>query len=158
MGMSEPRIVTPDDPAVAPLLAGLDEEYRALYGAAVDGELEVYDGAEFAPPLGAFLVVESDGATVAGGALRRLADGIGEVKRMWTAPDHRGRGHGRRVLGELEHLGRRYGYRALRLQTGDAQTAAIALYRSAGYRPIERYGRYRDEPRCLCFEKTLAMA
>jgi ribosomal protein S18 acetylase RimI-like enzyme len=156
MGMSEPRIVTPDDPAVAPLLAGLDEEYRALYGAAVDGELEVYDGAKFAPPLGAFLVVESDGATVAGGALRRLADGIGEVKRMWTAPDHRGRGHGRRVLGELEHLGRRYGYRALRLQTGDAQTAAIALYRSAGYRPIERYGRYRDEPRCLCFEKALA--
>jgi hypothetical protein len=50
----------------------------------------------------------------------------------------------------------RYGYRALRLQTGDLQTAPIALYRSAGYRPIASYGRYRDEPRCLCFEKVLA--
>jgi ribosomal protein S18 acetylase RimI-like enzyme len=156
--MTEPRIVTPDDPAVAPLFAGLDEEYRALYGAAVEGELDMYDASAYTPPVGAFLVVESDGATVAGGALRRLADGVGEIKRMWTAPAHRGRGHARRVLGELEHLGRRYGYRALRLQTGDAQTAAIALYRSAGYRPIERYGRYRDEPRCLCFEKTLATA
>jgi hypothetical protein len=33
---------------------------------------------------------------------------------------------------------------------------ATALYRSSGYGPIERYGRYRDEPRCLCFEKVLA--
>jgi ribosomal protein S18 acetylase RimI-like enzyme len=154
--MSEPRVVTPDDPSIAPLLAGLDAEYRALYGAAVEGELEQYAHAEFQPPAGAFLVVESDGNTIAGGALRRLADGIGEIKRMWTAPAHRGRGHARRVLGELEDLGWRYGYRALRLQTGDLQTAAIALYHSAGYRPIERYGRYRDEPRCLCFEKTLS--
>jgi ribosomal protein S18 acetylase RimI-like enzyme len=156
--MTQPRMVTVDDPAVAPLLAGLNEEYRALYGAAVDGELERHDAAELAPPAGAFLVVESDGATVAGGALRRLAEGVGEIKRMWTAPAHRGRGHARRVLGELEYVGRRYGYGALRLQTGDAQTAAIALYRSAGYRPIERYGRYRDEPRCLCFEKALHRA
>jgi hypothetical protein len=35
-------------------------------------------------------------------------------------------------------------------------SAAISLYRSSGYRPIERYGRYRDERRCMCFEKTLA--
>jgi ribosomal protein S18 acetylase RimI-like enzyme len=154
--MTASRMVTHDDPAVAPVLAGLDDEYRALYGAAVEGELELYDASEFAPPLGAFLVVESGGATVAGGALRRLADGIGEVKRMWTAPSHRGRGHARRVLADLEAIGARYGYRALRLQTGDLQTAAISLYHSSGYRPIARYGRYRDEPRCLCFEKVLA--
>ena len=71
-------------------------------------------------------------------------------------PSHRGHGHARRVLADLEAIGARYGYRALRLQTGDLQTAAIALYHSSGYRPIERYGRYRDEPRCLCFEKSLA--
>jgi ribosomal protein S18 acetylase RimI-like enzyme len=154
--MTESRMVAHDDPAVAPVLAGLDEEYRALYGATVEGELELYDASEFAPPLGAFLVLEASGETVAGGALRRLADGIGEIKRMWTAPAHRGRGHARRILGDLEAVASRYGYRALRLQTGDLQTAAIALYSSAGYRPIARYGRYRDEPRCLCFEKALA--
>jgi ribosomal protein S18 acetylase RimI-like enzyme len=154
--MTASRMVAYDDPAVAPVLAGLDEEYRALYGAAVEGELELYNASEFAPPLGAFLIVESGGATVAGGALRRLADGVGEIKRMWTAPAHRGRGHARRVLGDLEAVAARYGYRALRLQTGDLQAAAVALYHSAGYRSIARYGRYRDEPRCLCFEKLLA--
>ena len=148
-------MVSHDDPAVAPLLAGLEQEYRSLYGEVVDGEIELYDATEFAPPMGAFLVVEAGSETVAGGALRRLADGIGEIKRMWTAPSHRGHGHARRVLADLEAIGARYGYRALRLQTGDLQTAAISLYHSAGYRPIERYGRYRDEPRCLCFEKSL---
>jgi ribosomal protein S18 acetylase RimI-like enzyme len=155
MGMTASRMVAHDDPAMAPVLAGLDDEYRALYGAAVEGELELYDASEFAPPLGALLVVESGGATVAGGALRRLADGVGEIKRMWTAPAHRGRGHARRILGDLEAVGSRYGYRALRLQTGNLQAAAVALYQSAGYRPIARYGRYRDDPRCLCFEKVL---
>jgi ribosomal protein S18 acetylase RimI-like enzyme len=154
--MTEPRMVSHDDPAAAPVLAGLEQEYRSLYGDVVDGEIELYDAAEFAPPMGAFLVVEAGRETVAGGALRRLADGIGEIKRMWTAPSHRGRGHARRVLADLEAIGARYGYRALRLQTGDLQTAAISLYHSSGYRPIERYGRYRHEPRCLCFEKVLA--
>jgi putative acetyltransferase len=105
-----------------------------------------------------FLVVGAGGETVAGGALRRLADGIGEIKRMWTSPAHHGGGHASRVLADLEEIAARYGYRALRLQTGDLQTAAIALCRSAGYRPIASYGRYRDEPRCLCFEKVLATA
>jgi putative acetyltransferase len=48
-----------------------------------------------------------------------------------------------------------YDYRALRLETGIHQGAAIGLYRSAGYYEITPYGRYRDDPRCVCFEKVL---
>ena len=49
-----------------------------------------------------------------------------------------------------------YGYGALRLQTGSHQPAALALYRSSGYRAIAPYGRHRDDPRLRCFEKVLA--
>jgi hypothetical protein len=67
--------------------------------------------------------------TVARGALRRWADGVGEIKRMWTAPDHRRRGHGAMQTPAIEH-------------------------RSAGYRRIPVYGRYAADPRCLFFEKA----
>ena len=147
-----------DDPAAAPLIAGLEQEYRELYGAAAAGEMRGFDAIEFAPPEGAFLVLIEDGETVAGGALRRLADGIGEVKRMWTAPAHRGRGYGWRILGALEAAAARAGYAVLRLETGVHQIAAIGLYRTAGYEPIVPYGPYRDDPRVRCFEKALAAA
>jgi ribosomal protein S18 acetylase RimI-like enzyme len=142
------------DPAAAPLLAALAAEY-ARYGVLTQGEFDAYDEAEFAPPAGALLLAVIDGETVAGGALRRLADGVGEIKRMWTAPAHRRRGHSRRILAALEATAAGYGYRTLRLETASGQAGAIALYRSAGYREIADYGRLAGDPRTVSFEKRL---
>jgi GNAT superfamily N-acetyltransferase len=149
------RLVTATHPAAAPLLAGLRQEYQTLYGPDVAAELDAYAPFEFFPPAGVFLILESAGITVAGGALRRLEPGVGEIKRMWTAPDHRGRGHSRRVLGALEHAAVRRGYHTVRLQTGTLQTAAIGLYTSAGYELTAAWGRYADDPRLLSYEKRL---
>ena len=41
------------------------------------------------------------------------------------------------------------------LHTGERQTAAIALYRRSGYRPIEIFAPYDQVPESLCFEKWL---
>jgi GNAT superfamily N-acetyltransferase len=154
--MSDIRHVSADHPAAAPLLAGLRREYFTLYGASVERELDRYAAMEFLPPEGAFLIIEADGVTLAGGALRKLVDGIGEIKRMWTAPTQRGRGYGRRVLAALEDAAVQRGYRSLRLEPGDLQRAAIALYTSAGYREIAPYGPHRGNPRLVCLEKALA--
>jgi GNAT superfamily N-acetyltransferase len=154
--MSDLRLVSPTHPAAAPLLAGLRHEYHRDYGPEVATELDLYSPIEFLPPGGAFLVVEEDGVTVAGGALRRLGDGVGEIKRMWTSPAHRGRGHARRVLGALEQAAVRRGYHTLRLETGNLQLAAIALYTSSGFTEVKPYGRHFGEhPQCVCFEKRL---
>ena len=143
------------DPAVAPLLASLDEEYRRVYGAVLDGEIGAHEAAEFEPPAGTFLIARIGHETIAGGGLRRWGDGIADIKRMWTAPAHRGRGHARRILAALEDAAASLGYRAVRLETGALQTPALALYRSAGYRRIEPYSVYRDDARCRAFEKRL---
>jgi ribosomal protein S18 acetylase RimI-like enzyme len=153
--MTALRLVSPDHPAAAPLLAGLRQHYYTRYGTSVEADLDRYSGMEFFPPAGAFVILEAGGVTLAGGALRRLADGIGEIKRMWTAPAQRGRGYGRRVLAALEDAAVQRGYRSLRLETGDLDGAAIALYASAGYREIAPYGPHRADPRCVCFEKAL---
>ena len=80
-----------------------------------------------------------DGEPVAGGGLRRLEDDVAEIKRMFVEPAARGRGHGRRVLYELEAVAVELGYRRLRLDTAQSMTTAIALYRGAGYRDIPDY-------------------
>jgi len=149
------RLVTPTHPAAAPLMAGLRQEYHALYGSDAAVELAAHSGYEFFPPAGAFVVLESAGVTLAGGALRRFAPGVGEIKRMWTAPRHRRQGHSRRVLGALEAAAARRGYHTVRLQTGILQPAAVSLYESAGYAPTASWGRYVDDPRILSFEKRL---
>jgi len=153
--MARLRLVTPSHPAAAPLLAGLRQEYQTLYGSDGAAELDAYSPYEFLPPAGAFVVLESDGMTLAGGALRRLAPGVGEIKRMWTAPRHRGRGHARRVLRELEDAAVRRGYHTVRLQTGMPQTPAIGLYESAGYERVAAWGRLADDPRLRSYEKRL---
>jgi ribosomal protein S18 acetylase RimI-like enzyme len=143
------------DAAAAPLVEGLMAHYRRNYGAELDTEFASYDDAEFEPPRGALVLLVADGETIAGGALRMLGDGAGEIKRMWTAPAHRRRGHAVTVLAELERIAAERGLRALRLETGDLETAAIRMYRACGYAEIEPYGRMAAHPRCVCFEKRL---
>jgi ribosomal protein S18 acetylase RimI-like enzyme len=94
---------------------------------------------EMAPPAGVFVLVEVDGRPVAGGGVRRLGDGVGEIKRMFVLPEARGRGFGRRLLDALEAAAADLGYRRLRLDTAQSMTTAIAMYRRAGYKEIPDY-------------------
>lgn len=94
---------------------------------------------QMSPPGGAYVVLYEDGVAVAGGGVRHLEPGTGEIKRMYVLPQARSRGLARRVLEELEQLARDLGYARVRLDTGDPQPHARALYESAGYREIGNY-------------------
>jgi ribosomal protein S18 acetylase RimI-like enzyme len=153
--MSTLTLVSPTHPAAAPLLAGLRQEYADVYGPEVASDLDNYSPIEFLPPSGAFLILEQDGMTAAGGALRRISAGVGEIKRMWTHPRFRGRGFARIVLAELERAALRRGYHTVRLETGNLQLAAIGLYASFGYDEIAPYSNYSEDPRNVSFEKRL---
>jgi GNAT superfamily N-acetyltransferase len=129
------RLVTMADPATAPMVAELADEYRRRYGAeAAAREMAGHPDAEFAPPHGGVVLLEEDGAPVAGGAFRRAdTPGAAEFKRVWTAGAHRRRGLGRRVMAELEAAAARAGYARVLLTTGPAQPEAVALYEALGY-------------------------
>ena len=139
------------DPAVVPLLTALGEEYQRRYG--VNHEMTSTRAEEFDPPGGGFLVLQHEGRTVAGGGIRRWSADTCEVKRMWTAPDQRRRGHAMVILRGLEDLARSRGYGRVRLETGPAQPEALALYTRAGYTRIPVYGRY---PLARAFELVLS--
>jgi hypothetical protein len=60
------------------------------------------------------------------------------------------------LLAELEAKAASFGYTVVRLETGNRQPEAIALYESCGYRRIAPYGCHKDDPLSICFEKRVS--
>jgi GNAT superfamily N-acetyltransferase len=147
----ETRRVRLSEAAVAPLLAGLTDEYDARYGENI--EMTRASTEEFDPPGGLFLVLMDGSTTAAGGGIRRHDDDTCEVKRMWTSPEYRRQGLATRVLRALEDGARELGYARVILETGPRQPEAEALYLGLGYRRIDYYGHY---PEALGFGLDLA--
>jgi DNA-binding MarR family transcriptional regulator/GNAT superfamily N-acetyltransferase len=108
---------------------------------------------DFRPPAGLFLVATLRAQPVGCGALKFRGAEPAELKRMWIARTARGLGVGRRLLAELERRAADHGSRAVRLDTNETLTEAIAMYRSAGYDEVDAFN---DEPYAHhWFEKQL---
>ena len=149
----EPRAY--DDAAVVPLIAAVQQEYVDLYGGVDD---DPTDPRTFTPPHGLFLLGLLDGRPVATGGFRRLDDSAAEIKRMFVAPEARGRGLGRRMLTELEAAAWRAGVRRIVLNTGYRQPVAMRLYDSTGYERVEGFGHYADQGGARFYAKELRTA
>jgi putative acetyltransferase len=113
------------------------------------------DAEEVADGRGAFLVAYIDDRPVACGAVRLNEPGVAEIKRMYVAPEARGRGVGRLVLDELETVARQLGVERLVLETGPRQPEALALYRRAGFVEIPLFGEYVGAEFSVCMAKNL---
>jgi DNA-binding MarR family transcriptional regulator/GNAT superfamily N-acetyltransferase len=146
--------LSPDHPDARLALRAYVEELDRRFDGGVDVAAMLADsGAALAPPDGVFLVAQADGAPVACGGVTRLAPGVGELKRMWVAPELRGAGLGARILRRLEQEAARLGHTVVRLDTNSALVEAIAMYERSGYLPIARYN---DNPYARhWFEKRL---
>ncbi len=91
------------------------------------------------PPEGIIYLLISDDRVVGMGAVRRLEEGVGEIKRMYIKPGLQGRGLGKEMMTKLESKARELGYSTLRLDTAWFLETAVHVYRKAGF--IER-GKY----------------
>jgi N-acetylglutamate synthase-like GNAT family acetyltransferase len=146
-------------------MKGIDEYYK-INGVATMGVsvLEyvtntIEDLCSYVPPRGIYYLLEIDDTIIGMGALRKIRENIGEIKRMYIRPAYRGKGYGRALLHQLLHKAKEFGYHSVYLDSGPFMTAARHLYRSFGF--IERDAYPETEvppqlwPQWIFMEKTL---
>lgn len=151
----EIRVAHFDAPESQALIRAALADLGARYGGS--GDDTPVDAAEFEPPAGTFLIALLDGRPVGCGGWRSHGDAgdTAELKRMYVAPEARGRGVARAILAAVERAARERGRKRIVLECGDKQPEAIALYSSSGYERIPNFGFYKDAPGCISFARTL---
>ncbi|MBN9089378.1 MAG: GNAT family N-acetyltransferase [Reyranella sp.] len=146
-------VETPLQDDVRVLVAELNETLLALTPPEFSFHLTVEQMAE---PSTTLFVARDGGAAVACGALKRHDDAVGEVKRMYTRPSHRGRQIGAAIVERIEALARREGLRRLVLETGDRHPAAWTVYERAGFTRCGPVLDYPDSQYSVFYEKDLS--
>lgn len=129
----------------------------------LDAELAELDGEEHAfyaelnktHNLKQVIVGYEDDKPIACGAIREYSPTITEVKRMYTLPEHRGKGIATKILAALEKWAFELTYQKCILETGKRQPDAINLYKKNGYKIIPSYGKYLQMENSVCFEKEI---
>jgi GNAT superfamily N-acetyltransferase len=129
----------PELPPASELLAEMAVELNEMYGTPSRLDRPALAPSELRAPDGTYLVGWEGQVAVAGGGVRRLDDGVAEIKRMFVRPAARSRGIAGELLTALEYSARSLGYRLARLDTGPKQSHAERLYRRAGFAPVAPY-------------------
>jgi ribosomal protein S18 acetylase RimI-like enzyme len=138
----------------------LFQEYAASLGFSLcfqgfDREVAELPG-DYAPPGGRLLLARSGDQIAGCVALRRIEDGVGEMKRLFVRPAYRGGAIGRRLAVAVMDEARAAGYSRIRLDTiASTMKEAVALYRSLDFREIPPY---RENPiaGALYMERSMA--
>jgi GNAT superfamily N-acetyltransferase len=144
----------PSHPDAVRLLRAFHGEQVDRYGFADPVEVS---SCEYAPPNGMFIVVYQSSAAAGCGGYRwfdRATHTI-EIKRIYVIPGSRGHGTGRALLTWLEHHAVQAGAQRAILETGVRNTAALSLFTSAGYQPVDRYVEGRDPEVNRAFARSL---
>jgi predicted N-acetyltransferase YhbS len=96
--------------------------------------------AQYAPPTGCLLLATASAEPAGCVALKKLADGVCEMKRLYVRPRHRGAGLGRTLAEEVVRQAQTLGDEAIRLDTiPSVMGAAFGMSRSLGFQDIPAY-------------------
>lgn len=94
----------------------------------------------YAEPDGRLLLAFHEAQLAGCVGLRKIGEGICEMKRLFVRNAFRGKGIGRNLIESIVREAKETGYERMRLDTLPPQmNDAIALYRSFGFKEIEPY-------------------
>jgi GNAT superfamily N-acetyltransferase len=110
---------------------------------------------QYGKPTGILYLVKHADNFAGCAGVRKLSEGICELKRMYLRHSLRGKGAGRLLLNRTFEGARKLGYGIMRLDTLPRMAAAIALYEKSGFREIEPY-RLNPVEGAKYFEKNLS--
>lgn len=128
----------------------LMSEYVSLYG---EEALE-FCPVEAVSEVLCAVVARCGGSPAASGAFRRFDDNSAELMRIYVLPEHRQQGLGTQTVRALEAEAKRRGFSRMVLVTGDDMPDALSLYARLGYTRMESYGPHKDDPICVCMQKS----
>lgn len=103
-----------------------------------DDELASLPG-DYAPPDGLLLLAFYDDKVAGCVGLRKVADRVCEMKRLWVRTEFRGKKIGRKLADEIIAEARKIGYQTMKLDTIDTMKKAIAMYKSMGFSETSAY-------------------
>ena len=159
-GQAERRImmmnitITPEDPRSLDAAVLMQELSACLAVITGDGGQSSFHVEDVCVPGSLFVLARNEkGEAVGCGAFRLLEEKTAEIKRMYVRERYAGLGS--RILCCLEQQAAAMGYDVVRLETRKVNQGAVAFYMKNGYQVIPNYGRYRDRPEAICFEKQL---
>ena len=148
-------VETPLQDDVRRLVAQLNDFQLPLSPPEFQFKMTVEQMAE--PSTTLFVARDEAGRAVGMGALCVHTADMGEVKRMWTDPEIRGKRIGSALLNAIEGLAREKGLGIVMLETGglEGMEAAHRLYQRAGFVQRGPYLDYPDSEWSVFYEKPL---
>jgi ribosomal protein S18 acetylase RimI-like enzyme len=94
---------------------------------------------KYAPPEGRLIIAEYDSEIAGCVAVKKIGEGVCEMKRLYVRPKFRGKKIGRKLADRIIEDARAIGYDIMRLDTLERLKEAIALYRSMGFKETTAY-------------------
>jgi GNAT superfamily N-acetyltransferase len=117
----------------------VNEEFGVSFDIAGMLERDMTELAVYSPPNGRLVLADEGSKAVGIGCLKRSAEGVGEIKRMYVRPEFRGRGIARATLEALIAEARSLNYPLVRLDSAGFMKEAHSLYKSTGFEQIKPY-------------------
>ena len=155
MNISMPNITLKrtdsDDPDFLTLVNALDKDLEARYGE----QQTFFNQFNKLTHINNVVVAYVDGTPAGCGAFKEFEPGTVEIKRMFVAAEHRGKGIAMQIINELETWAAGLNYHACILETANKQPEAIKLYQKCGYGVTENYGVYVGVEISICMRKGL---
>jgi len=122
---------------------GFEEEVNSLPG-------------KYSPPDGRLYIAKDNSSYIGCIALRKIEDGICEMKRLYLTEAARGKGIGYKMIELIIQDAKDIGYKVMRLDTiKEKMPKAVSLYKSFGFKETKPYY-HNPNPHTLFMELDLS--